>query len=508
MGTTGKVYLVGAGPGDPGLLTCRGAELIASADVIVCDALVNPALLGISPEHAEIIFAGKRSKLHAIPQEELNGILVDHAKDGKVVVRLKGGDPYLFGRGGEEAESLALSGVPFEVVPGVTSISAVPAYAGIPVTHREHCSSITVLTGHKQSDKPDSTIDWEQVARESGTKIILMGIEQLRPITERLRENGLPGDTPAALIRWGTTNQQQTLTGTLVDIADIAEQEGFDSPAVIIFGSVVSLRKNLNWFEGRPLFGQRVIVTRASAQAKNLIARLTEEGAEVLEIPTIRIVEPDDKGPLKDALLGLGSYQWLVFTSVNGVDYFFRYFFKGFDDLRDLGGCRIAAVGPATAARLKAIHLKVDLLPNEYTAEGVARAFQESDQFSVENENIALFRAQVACPELPRALEEIGAIVDDVPVYRTVPETEDRDGAVALLNQNGADWITFTSSSTAKNFDARFGLHKVVNQHGLRVASIGPETTKALKKLEIEPDLEAHPHTVPGLVEALCRRVN
>jgi len=508
MGTKGKVYLVGAGPGDPGLLTCRGAELISSADIIVSDALVNPALLSMASEGAKIIFAGKRSKLHAIPQEELNGLLVDHAREGKLVVRLKGGDPYLFGRGGEEAENLALSGVPFEVVPGVTSISAVPAYAGIPATHREHCSSITVLTGHEQNNKSDSTIDWEHVARESGTKIILMGIEQLRSIAERLRENGLADETPAALVRWGTTNQQQTLTGTLVDIADTAEQEGFDSPAVIILGSVVSLRKNLNWFERRPLFGQRVIVTRASAQANVLNARLTEQGAEVLEIPTIRIVEPDDKNPLKDVLLGLGSYQWLVFTSANGVDCFFKYFFKGFDDLRDLGGCRIAAVGPATAARLKAMHLKVDLTPDEYTAEGVSRAFQSSDQFSIENENVALLRAQVACPELPRALEEIGAIVDDVPVYKTVPETEDRDGAVALLNQNGADWITFTSGSTVKNFDARFGLHKLVKRHGLKVATIGPETTKALLELGIESHLEADPHTIPRLVEALCELVN
>lgn len=508
MEKKGIVYLVGAGPGDPGLLTRRGADLLASADVIISDALVNPALLSLAPKSTEIIFAGKRAKLHAIPQEELNRMLVDYAKSGKRVVRLKGGDPFLFGRGGEEAENLACCGIPFEVVPGVTSISAVPAYAGIPATHREHCSSITVLTGHEQPGKDGNTIDWEHVAREPGTKIILMGIERLRSISDRLQENGLQGDIPAALIRWGSTNQQQTIIGTLADIADKADQVNFDPPAVIIFGSVVRLRENLNWFERRPLFGQRIVVTRAAAQACALNGQLTELGAEVLEIPSIRIVEPDDKEALKDALLCLGSYQWLVFTSPNGVEYFFKYFFKGFDDLRDLGGCRIASVGPATAAKLKAMHLKIDLMPDEYTAEGVARAFQDTDQFSVENENIALLRAQVANPDLPKALEAIGAIVDDVPVYKTVPETEDRDGAVASLQEDGADWIMFTSSSTVENFNLRFGLASAMKKYGLSTASIGPETTKALKKLGVNPDLEANPHTVLDLVEALCQRVN
>ena len=507
MGLKGKVYLVGAGPGDPGLLTCRGAELISIADIIISDALVNPALLALAPKNTEIIFAGKRSRLHAIPQDELNSLLIDHAKAGKVVVRLKGGDPFLFGRGGEEAETLARAKISFEIVPGITSISAVPAYAGIPTTHREHCSSITVITGHEQPDKPNSTIDWEHVARESGTKIILMGIERLRSIADQLQKNGLNGETPAALVRWGTTSQQKTLIGTVADIADKAEQAEFRAPAVIIFGSVVNLRDNLNWFEKRPLFGKRVVVTRSAAQVGALRDRLTEMGAEVLEMPTIRIVEPDDKGPLKDVLLSLGSYQWLVFTSPNGVDRFFNYFFKGFDDLRDLGGCRIAAVGPVTAAKLKALHLKVDLMPDDYTAVAVARAFQDNDQFSVENENIALLRAQVANHELPRALEAIGAIVDDVPVYKTASETEDREGVVADFNENGADWLTFTSGSTVENFDLRFGLAGVVSKHKLKVASIGPETGKVLGKLGVRSDLEANPHTVSGLVKGLCDNV-
>jgi uroporphyrinogen III methyltransferase/synthase len=294
----------------------------------------------------------------------------------------------------------------------------------------------------------------------------------------------------------------------LGSIADLVDANQFKAPAVTVIGGVVGLRDQLNWFEKKPLFGQRIIVTRTRSHASSLSSRLIELGAEVLEIPTIRITEPGNMEPLKDALLGLGSYQWLIFTSPNGVEHFFKYFFKGFDDLRDLGGCRIAAIGPATAAKLEAMHLKIDLMPGEYTAEGVARAFQDSDQFSIENENIALLRAQIANPELPRALESIGAIVDDVPVYQTVPETEDLDGAVANLEENGADWITFTSSSTVENFDARFGLVNTINQHGLSTVSIGPETTKALKKLGVNPDVESNPHTIADLVEALCQRIN
>ena len=504
MSKAGTVYLVGAGPGDPGLLTCRGAELLARAEVVVYDALCNPDLLRLVPESAEIIYAGKRANQHALPQDELNELLVQHAKLGKTVIRLKGGDPFLFGRGGEEAERLAKAKIPFEIVPGVTSISAVPAYAGIPTTHRDHCSSITVLTGHEQPGKPGSAINWAHVANEPGTKIILMGIERLRHITQQLLEHKLVAKTPAALIRWGTTGRQQTLTGILGDIADKAENEKFEAPAIIIIGGVVGLREKLRWFDNKPLFGQRVVVTRTRQQASALTAQLAELGADVLEIPTIKITVPDDKHRLKDGLLGLGSYQWLVFTSPNGVDCFFEYFFRAFDDLRELGGCRIAALGPATAAKLEALHLKVDLMPKDFTAAGVAKAFADSKEFDIENENIALFRAQVANPELPKALEELRAIVDDIPIYKTVPETEDRTGAVARMEAEGAHWITFTSSSTVENFDARFGLAKTLERHKMQAISIGPETTKTLKQLGVTPAHEAKPHTIPGVVAALC----
>lgn len=507
MTATGTVHLVGAGPGDPGLFTRRGAELLSVADVVVYDALCNPALLALTSDEAEIIYAGKRANQHAIPQDELNDLLVDHAKAGKSVVRLKGGDPFLFGRGGEEAERLAQAGVAFEIVPGVTSISAVPAYAGIPTTHRDYCSSITVLTGHEQPGKPESAIDWAHVANEPGTRIILMGIERLRHITEKLLEHELPADTPAGLIRWGTTGRQGTLTGTVGDIADKAEAADFQPPALIIVGGVVAMRDKLRWFDQKPLFGQRIVVTRTRAQASALSAQLTGLGADVLEIPTIKIVEPDDKNCLKDGMLGLGSYQWLVFTSPNGVDRFFDYFFRAFDDLRDLGGCRIAAIGPATAAKLKALHLKVDLMPEQYTATAVAKAFADSKKFDIENENIALFRAQVANPELPKELEKLRAIVDDIPVYKTVPETEDRTGAVARLESEGADWITFTSSSTVENFHERFDLPTTLARHQIKPLSIGPETSKALEALGIMPAAEADPHTIPGIVDALKQAV-
>ena len=508
MSNNGTVYLVGAGPGDPGLLTRRGAELIGRAEVLAYDALCNRSLLKLAPESAEIIYAGKRAADHAIPQGELNQLLVQKALEGKTVVRLKGGDPFVFGRGGEEAQELAEAGVPFEIVPGISSSVAAPAYAGIPVTHRDYCSSYTVITGHERPEKDgESSINWKQLAESNGTKVILMGVERLRGIAERLMENGLNSETPVGMVRWGTTGQQETLIGELGTIAELVEQNDFKSPAVTIVGGVVDLREQLNWFERRPLFGRRVVVTRTRTQASALGARLSELGADVLEIPTIKIVEPDNLEALRDGLLGLGSYQWLVFTSPNGVDRFFYYFFKGFDDLRDLGGCRIAAVGPATAAKLKGLHLKIDLMPDCYTAEGVAAAFRDSEEYSIENENVALLRAQVANPELPRELESFGAIVDDVPVYKTVQETEDRNGAVARLQEEGADWITFTSSSTVDHFDARFGLVETLEKHGARVISIGPETTKSLKKLGVEPAVEAQPHTIDGMVEALVSAV-
>ncbi len=506
MSAKGVVYLVGAGPGDAGLLTLRGAELLRRADVVVYDALVNPDLLRLAPRTAEFIYGGKRAKAHAIPQEDLNKLLVTKAKEGKCVVRLKGGDPYVFGRGGEEAEELVAADVSFEVVPGISSVVAAGNYAGIPITHRDHCSSFTVLTGHEDPTKEASNLDWARLAKDSGTKVVLMGVERIRQIAGQLVANGTDTRTPVAMIRWGTTGRQQVIEGTLATIADIAEKADFAAPAVTIIGGVVSLRKKLNWFEHRPLFGQRVVVTRTREQASQLSARLIERGAEVLEVPTIKIVPPDDRQSLVEALAGLGEYDWLVFTSPNGVTAFFDYFFKTHNDLRDLGNLRFAAVGPATAAKLRELHLNVDAMPEQYVAKAVAKAIADCE--SVENLRVLLLRAEVANPELPKQLEELGAIVDDVAVYRTVPETEDLTGTAARLEEEGADWLTFASSSAVENFHARFDLTKHLAKFPkTRLLSIGPETSKALAALNLKPTKEANPHTIDGMVAALEKAV-
>jgi uroporphyrinogen III methyltransferase / synthase len=505
MKKKGIVYLVGAGPGDAGLLTLRGAELLARADVVVYDALVNQDLLRLAPNSAEIIYGGKRSKDHAIPQDELNQLLVSKARQGKTIVRLKGGDPYIFGRGGEEAEELAEAGIPFEVVPGVSSIAAAPNYAGIPLTHREHCSSFTVITGHEDPTKDESSIDWAQVARIPGTKVILMGLQRIRNIAETLIANGMAARTPVGMVRWGTTGQQESIEGTLGSIADVVEKKKFSAPAVAVIGDVVKLRGKLNWFEKRPLFGQRIVVTRTREQASQLSRQLLERGAEVLEIPTIRIVPPTKREPLVEAMAGLSAYDWLVFTSPNGVTSFFEHFFKAFPDLRDLGAVRIAAVGPATAAKVNDLHLQVAVMPEEYLATKIADALVKFE--SIENLRILLLRAEVANVELPKLLEEKGAIVDDVPCYRTLPETEDLNGAAEKLVEGGADWITFTSSSTVENFHARFDLPRLLRRFSrMRTASIGPETSRALAALGLKPTVEAKEHTIDGLVSALEKK--
>jgi uroporphyrinogen III methyltransferase/synthase len=502
MKPNGMVYLVGAGPGDAGLLTLRGAELLRRADVVVYDALVNAELLQLAPKSAEVIYGGKRAKEQAISQSELNELLISKAKAGKTVVRLKGGDPYVFGRGGEEAEQLADAKVKFEVVPGVSSFVAVPNYAGVPLTHRGFASKITLITGHEDPAKEASSIDWEQVAKTPGTKVIMMGTDRIGEIAKTLVANGMNPATPIAMVRWGTTGQQHSIEGTLATIANVATKEKITPPTVAVIGEVVKLRGKLNWFEHRPLFGQRVVVTRTREQAGALTGKLHDLGAEVLEVPTIKLDAPTRRQDLVDALLELNSYDWLVFTSPNGVTTFFEYFFRQFHDMRDIGGARIAAVGPVTANKLKELHLQVDLMPDEALAANIAEAFSEFE--SIENLKICLLRAEVANSELPKALEAMGAIVDDIACYKTVPETEDVTGAGARLQESGADWITFTSGSTVEQFHARFDLPALVKKFpNMNLASIGPETSKALAELKLKPAIEAKDHTIDGLVEGL-----
>ena len=483
-------------------MTLRGAELLGRADVVIYDALINGDILRLAPPAAEMIYAGKRSGDHAIPQDELNRLLVDKARAGRCVIRLKGGDPYVFGRGGEEAQALAGAKIPFEVVPGVSSIYAAPSYAGIPITHRDHCSCFTVFTGHEDPDKIEPGTDWAQAAKTPGTKIILMGVTRIREISRALTANGLDENTPVAMIRWGTTGRQQSIQGTLKTIADVVEQAGFKPPALTVIGEVVNLRPKLNWFEKLPLFGRRIVVTRSRAQAGLLSRQLLERGADVLEIPTIRLEPPTERLALADALLELNAYDWLIFTSPNGVATFFRVFLQG---LRGHARHRRRAHRrrrPRHRGQTHELHLKVDLTPSEYTGAAIAGALAKYE--SLDNLKILLLRAETAGQELPEKLEELGAIVDDIACYKTVPETDDRNGAAARLLKDGADWITFASASAVQNFHARLNLNQLLTAHPrIQLASIGPETSKAITALGFNPALEAKEHTIAGLVKAL-----
>ncbi len=495
----GRCYLVGAGPGDLGLVTLRAKQLIERAEVVVYDYLCNPEMLQWAPETAELIYAGKKAGAHTLKQDEINALLVEKAQAGKQVVRLKGGDPFLFGRGGEEAQALAAASIPFEVVPGVTSAIAAPAYAGIPVTHRGMTSHVTFFTGHEDPEKTESSIDFGALAKIGGTQVMLMGVERIDAIAQQMRENGVRADLPVALVRWGTTGRQEVISGTLQDIAQKVADQNFAPPAVAVFGEVVSLGKELAWQKGRPLSGKRIVVTRTRKQAGALSDQLRNLGAEVIELPTIRIEPPSDLRAFAELVQDAHSYDWIVFTSPNGVTAFFEMFYKLYNDARDIGGARIAAIGPATAQRVREFHLKVDLQPDEFVAEAVVREFKKEGD--IENLRILIARAEEARDLLPRELGALGAIVDVALAYRTVAETSDRTEARSRLVAEGADMITFTSSSTVENFLA-LGLPW---PDGMKVASIGPITSKTARAAGLTIGVQAARHDIPGLVEAIRR---
>ncbi len=493
----GICHLVGAGPGDPGLLTLRGRACLAGAQVVVFDYLANPELLAWAPEDAEKICAGKEAGRHAMTQDEINALLVGKTREGRRVVRLKGGDPFLFGRGGEEAEALAGAGCAFEVVPGVSSALAGPACAGIPLTHRSHASAVTIFTGHEDPDKGGPTLDYGALAAVPGTKVMLMGIGRLAAHCEALAKAGMPASTPVALVRHATTPRQETLTGTLGTIAAAAAKHGFKAPAVAVFGDVACLRETIGWFEKRPLFGRRVAVTRTRRQAGELLERLRAFGADAFEMPTIRIEPAPDKRAFYELVADAHIYDWIVFTSPNGVDAFFRAFYEIFSDAREIGGVRIAAIGPATAARVRAFHLAVDLQPDTYVAEAIIESLRAGT--SVENLKFLLARAEGAREVLAEELTRMGAIVDEAVAYRTVPETADPTGGVRRFREEGADMITFTSSSTVRNFMAL----ELPVPPGLVTASIGPVTSATMRELGLRVDIEAAQHDIPGLVGAM-----
>ncbi len=496
----GTVSLVGAGPGDPTLVSVRGAVRLAQADAVLYDRLASPSLLRLAGPQAELVSVGKLPDRHPIPQDEIQRLLIEHARQGRRVVRLKGGDPFIFGRGGEECEALVEASIEFEVVPGITAAIAAPAYAGIPVTHRDWTATFALVTGHEDPTKPESNVDFAALAR-MGTVAVYMGVKQLAANTGKLIAAGLNPNTPAALIRWGTRSDQRTLTATVSTLAALAEAEGFRPPAMAVIGEVVALRERLNWFERRPLFGRRIAVTRTRQQASELAGRLAALGADVIEAPTIRIQPPDDFGPIDEALRRVAEYDWVILTSVNGVDAMVARMRACGLDARALGGVRVAAIGSATADRLRRWFIEPDVVPEKFVAEALAESILRLGD--VHARRFLLLRADIARPALREALTQVGAYCDDVAVYQTLRADGLPEAVLDGLRDGDIDWITFTSSSTFTNFlglldeAGRSALHRV------RLASIGPITSESIRQAGYAPTVEATTHTIEGLVQAI-----
>lgn len=496
---SGTVYLVGAGPGDPGLLTVRAAELLARADVLVYDALVSPAIVDRA-ERAERIYAGKRGGTrNLLSQEEISRLLVDLAAKHHTVVRLKGGDPFVFGRGGEEAQELARAGVAFEVVPGVTAGVAAAAYAGIPVTQRGVSTGVTLVTGHEDPEKPETGIDWGALARTGGTLVFYMSVGRMEENFARLVEAGRSPDTPAAAIEWGTYPRQRTVTGTLSTLPALAREAAVGAPSIVVVGDVVTLRGELAWWDRRPLSGRRIVVTRARAQASTFAARLEALGAEVVQLPAIRVEAPQDEGPLREAVHRLDSYGWIVLTSANGVERFFAALREAGRDARALASAKVCAIGPATAAELERHGIRADLVPPEFMAERAVEALAAAADLA--GTRVLIPAAAAARPVLADGLRAHGAEVTEVVAYRTVQDGTGADEVRRRIGAGEIDLLTFTAGSTAKNFAALVG----TEVGAAKVASIGPVTSRAVRELGMRVDVEAEEATIDGLVRAIQR---
>lgn len=491
MEHTGKVYLIGAGPGDPGLVTVRARQLIKAADVIVYDYLANPKLLDWARADAERIYVGKRSGLHSIPQDEIEEILVDRAHKGLQVVRLKGGDPFVFGRGGEEIDELQTDNIPFEIVPGVTAALAAASYAGIALSHREYSSSITFLTGHENPEKHTLSIDFKQHAKTTGTLCLYMSLGQWPRILSELKAGGMSGETPVGVIQWATLNRQRSVYGTVDSIVNDIEAAGIGTPAMIIIGEVVAQRTKTEWFEGRPLFGKRIVVTRAREQAGQLTEMLEAQGAEVLELPFIQVEEHYDPNTLTEVFAEMAIYEWIVFTSANGVKTFFDLFYKAYGDIRCLGPMRIAAVGAATAREIEKHHLKVDLVPQKANADALATKFIEDE--GVESIKMLIVTGNQNRETLVKRLEDEGrAIVDTLPLYKTSRSNLSEHPVAERFRKEGADAVLFTSSSTVKSFiDQQQALKLEADATTPAFGSIGPLTSKTLKEVDLPIAFEA-----------------
>ena len=494
------VYLIGAGPGDPGLLTIKAKELIETCDVVVYDYLANAEFLKYARKDAEIVYVGKKGGDHTLPQDQINQLIISHAKAGKSVARLKGGDPYVFGRGGEEAEELVAEGIAFEVVPGVTAGVAAPAYAGIPVTHRDHTTSVCFITGHEDPTKEESGHNWEVYAKSNSTLVFYMGVKNLPMIAGNLMAGGRSKDTPVALVRWGTRCNQESMVSTLEHVAVEAERRKFAAPSIIIVGGVCSLAAKLNWFEQKPLLGKGVVVTRAREQASDLSDVLRQMGACVFEFPTITVEPLDDYDEVEQAILGLGVVDWLVFTSVNGVKYFWAQLTEIGLDTRALGGIEVAAIGPATADELRLRGVTPDFVPPKYVAEEIVAGLLER---GIAGKNVLIPRAKVAREVLPEELAKAGAVVRILPVYETKLTQADSSEIVEALAKGKIQALTFTSSSTVENFFTLLSPDTLRQYPEVKIACIGPVTAKTLARFGFTPHIQPEDYTIPGLAKAL-----
>lgn len=501
------VYLIGAGPGDPGLFTLRGKELLGRADVVVYDYLANERLLTYARKDAEFIYAGKKGGDHTLSQRAINDLIVSRAKEGKNVARLKGGDPYMFGRGGEEAGELVAAGLDFEVVPGVTSGIAGPAYAGIPLTHRAHSSSVVFVTGHEDPGKPDTAHDWEALARCGSTLVFYMGMKNLPDIARKLIDAGLAPGTPAALVRWGTTPRHRSLVSTLESLPRDAVDHGFAAPCLIVVGTVVTLHRQLRWFEKRPLLGKTVVVTRAREQASDSAALFEELGAEVIQFPTIDIVPLDDYSEADAVISQLSGKRLVIFTSVNGVRFFWQRLAAQGLDSRALGGLKVAAIGPATAAALQERGVEPDFVPEKYVAESVAQGLRERFGEELAGMDVLLPRARVARDVLPESLAEAGANVLVLPIYEARPSQARKDEVIERLELGEIDCVTFGSSSTVTNFLRLVPVELLRGKPRPKFACIGPVTAGTLEKAGLVCHIQPEDYTIPALARALAERL-
>ncbi|MDA0840753.1 MAG: uroporphyrinogen-III C-methyltransferase [Planctomycetota bacterium] len=502
----GIIYLVGGGPGDPGLITVKGMKCLQQADVVIYDSLVNRSLLRYANSDAELIFVGKRAEQKWMEQEGINELLVNRGLQGKTVVRLKGGDPCLFARGGEEAEAIVAAGIPFEFVPGVSSATAVPAYAGIPVTHRHFTSSLAVVTGHRHPEKPMTAGEWQRIATSAGTMVFVMIARRLNEITSNLMEYGRSPDTPVAIIQWGTLPEQRTVEGTLENIVERFDKAGMGAPAVMIVGDVVTLRSTLKWYEMKPLFGHRIVVTRSQHQASALVDLLEFFGAETLEFPTIQIEPVSDNSPLDEQLLKLNSFDWLIFTSVNAVDAVFDRLNKLGLDARALAGVKLCAIGPATSAALEGCRLNVDMMPPKFKTESIVEELGKLGDLS--GKRFLLPRADIAPPTLPAGIMRLGAEAVQVDAYKTTVPSSAPEHVLHQFQNGAVSWVTFTSSSTAENFAELIGENLLSQiRDSVRFAAIGPTTASTMKEKGIPVSVIAAEHTIPGLVDAVLNEV-